>query len=92
MQNKIIRENIGTVNEGKKYSKEMWWLIGSSPDFWGSRGPGFESGISHMILGRCRIIVQYCKHLRVEGGTSTWGQKKYTVGKRAVIMDECFGY
>ena len=26
--------------------KEMWWLIGSAPDFWGS-GPGFESGISH---------------------------------------------
>ena len=25
---------------------EMWWLIGSAPDFWG-RVPGFESGISH---------------------------------------------
>ena len=25
---------------------EMWWLIGSALDFWGS-GPGFESDISH---------------------------------------------
>ena len=25
---------------------EMWWLIGSVTDYWGS-GPGFESGISH---------------------------------------------
>ena len=25
---------------------QMWWLIGSAPDFWG-RGPGFESGIYH---------------------------------------------
>ena len=25
----------------------MWWLIGGAPDFWGSRGPRFESGISH---------------------------------------------
>ena len=25
---------------------EMWWLIGSAPDFCGG-GPGFESGISH---------------------------------------------
>ena len=25
---------------------EMWWLIGSAPDFWG-KGPGFESGVSH---------------------------------------------
>ena len=25
---------------------KMWWLIGSSPDFW-DRGPWFESGISH---------------------------------------------
>ena len=26
--------------------KEMWWLIGSAPDFW-SRCPGFEFGVSH---------------------------------------------
>ena len=25
---------------------EMWWLIGSAPDFLG-RGPGFESDLSH---------------------------------------------
>ena len=25
---------------------EMWWLIGSAPDFWG-RDPAFEFGISH---------------------------------------------
>ena len=37
----------------KGINLEMWWLIGSAPDFWG-RGPGFESG---MILMRCRIIV-----------------------------------
>ena len=39
----------------------MWWLIASTPDFWG-RDLGFESGISHnnpgavldhfVILGR----------------------------------------
>ena len=28
----------------------MWWLNGSTPDFWG-RGPGFESGISHKDPG-----------------------------------------
>ena len=27
-------------------SWEMWWLIGSAPDFWGT-GPGFKSGMSH---------------------------------------------
>ena len=26
-------------------TKEMWWLIASTPDFW-DRGPGFGSGIS----------------------------------------------
>ena len=26
--------------------KDMWWLIGIEPDFWG-RGPRFDSGISH---------------------------------------------
>ena len=34
---------------GKEFNSrlmEMWWLIGSAPDFWG-RGSGFESGISH---------------------------------------------
>ena len=25
---------------------QMWWLIGSAPDFW-DRGSGFESGIYH---------------------------------------------
>ena len=36
---------------------EMWWLIGSAPEYWG-RGPGFESGMSPtMILMRCRITV-----------------------------------
>ena len=31
---------------------DMWWLTGSTPDFWG-RGLGFESGISpSMILMR----------------------------------------
>ena len=29
---------------------EMWWLLGSVPDFWG-RGPGFESGISLNDIG-----------------------------------------
>ena len=48
----------------------MWWLIGSAP----------ESRV------RIRHLPQwswwaagslcYCKNLRVEGGTSTWGQKK----------------
>ena len=46
----------------------MRWLIGSAPDFWG-RGPGFESGIYHNTV---KI------HLRIEGGTSTSGQKIYT--------------
>ena len=32
---------------------EMWWLIGSAPDFWG-RGSGIESTI---ILMCCWIIV-----------------------------------
>ena len=27
---------------------EMWWLIGSAPDFWG-KCPGFESSISHSV-------------------------------------------
>ena len=31
---------------------EMWWLIGSAPDF-RDTGPGFES--TTMILMRCRI-------------------------------------
>ena len=34
----------------------MWWLIGSALEVWG-RGHGFESGISHKILMRCKIIV-----------------------------------
>ena len=39
--------------------KEMWWLIGSAPDFCG-RGSGFESGISHndpgALHGHCAIL------------------------------------
>ena len=31
---------------GSYIKVEMWWLIGSAPDFWG-RSPGFESGISY---------------------------------------------
>ena len=46
--------SIGTVDRIAKYlgrirvilNLEIWWLIGSAPDFCG-RGPGFESGISH---------------------------------------------
>ena len=29
-----------------QFLMQMWWLIGSAPDFCG-RGPGFESGIYH---------------------------------------------
>ena len=50
MQNKKTSKNWrggvkGIVDIGLK----MWWLFGSAPDFW-SRGPGFESGISHNDL------------------------------------------
>ena len=38
---------------------EIWWLIGSAPDFWG-RGPGFESGTSHYdsdaLQDHCEIL------------------------------------
>ena len=30
---------------------ELWWLIGSAPDFWGI-GPGFEFGICRKFQGR----------------------------------------
>ena len=41
------------------FLSEMWWLIGSAPDFWG-RGPGFESGTSHndsdALQDHCEIM------------------------------------
>ena len=40
--NKNIFLRISTLN----IIVEMWWLIGSAPDFCGG-GPGFEFGISH---------------------------------------------
>ena len=57
--------------------KEIWWLIGSAPDFWG-RGPGFESSISSndpvSLEDHCEIL----SNCSVEGETSTWGHKIYT--------------
>ena len=37
---------------------EMWWLIGSAPDFWGREVPGSNPAFPTMILKRCRIIVK----------------------------------
>ena len=37
-------------------SCEMWWFIGSAPDFWG-RIPGFKSGISHNDPG---VLLDHC--------------------------------
>ena len=47
-QTRSYKKNLLTYLVTKKIyiSSEMWWLIGSAPDFWG-RGPGIESGISH---------------------------------------------
>ena len=55
---------------------EMWWLIGSAPDFRGT-GPGFES--TTMILMRCRIWQDHChkvENLRVEKDNLPLRQKK----------------
>ena len=43
---------MNVLNALKEYKQknicgEMWWLIGSAPDF-GGRGYGFDSSISHM--------------------------------------------
>ena len=52
-------------------AKQMWWLIGSAPDFCG-RSPGFESAFYHNdpdgLRDHCVILK---KNLRVEGETST---------------------
>ena len=37
------------------FSKKMWWLIGSAPDFLGL--PGFESGTSH---NDCDALQDHC--------------------------------
>ena len=45
---------------------EMWWLIGSAPDFSG-KCPGFESGISHndsdALQDHC-VIIQNISEMR----------------------------
>ena len=48
--------------------------------------PGSNPVSSTMILGRFRIIVKYFKNLRVEGGTSTGGKKKYTKTKTNLFI------
>ena len=54
---KLIRPPLQKLYAPKKTEKfapttianlEMWWLIGSAPDYGGS-SPGFESGISHSV-------------------------------------------
>ena len=57
------------------FSKEMWWLIGSAPDFLG-RGPGFESGTSH---SDCDALQDHCvimHKLRIDWGSYPWGKKR----------------
>ena len=57
---------------------EMWWLIGSAPDF-GGRSPWFESGISLIdpgaLQGHC-VIERYCKS-QGRGGNLHLRPKKY---------------
>ena len=38
-----------TIGDVVAHWLEMWWLIGSAPEFWG-RGPEFASVISHNVL------------------------------------------
>ena len=56
---------------------EMWWLIGSSPDYWGS-GSGFESGISHSgkTLRTGRVTVYTVKSRGREGSLPLRSKKK----------------
>ena len=55
---------------------EMWWLVGSAPDFWG-RGPGFESGISHNDPGALQDHCVILYILRVEGEPPPGAKKIY---------------
>ena len=64
---------------------QMWWLVGSAPDFWG-RGPGFESGIYHIdpdaLQDRCEIM-QKISRLR---GKPTPDAKKDLKKKKKIAV------
>ena len=54
----------------------MWWIIASTPDFWG-RGPGFKSDIFHSdpdaLQDHC--VYKYVVNLKVERQTYTEAKK-----------------
>ena len=52
-----VEESYTGLSDPHTLGDVMWWLIGSSPDCWGSC-PGIESGISHS--GKL-CVYMYCK-------------------------------
>ena len=60
---------------------EMWWLIGSALDYWGS-GPGFEYGLSHRVKlwGQAESLCTTVHTVKSRGreGYLPLRQKKYT--------------
>ena len=63
----------------------MWWHSGSLPDLL-SRGPGFESGISHNDLG---VLQDHCVNTKQ---CTSQGKEKYNIQFRGAQVDTCLLY